>query len=58
VVQAYFDGDCLRVLKNDWINLEEEDHEKAKLVLAWIMSETGGNTCAREGEAGVSIIDA
>ncbi len=47
IVQAYFDDGCLHMLKTDWISLEKEDHEKAKLVLAWMMSETGGVTCAR-----------
>ncbi len=47
IVQAYFDDDCLRVHMTDWIDLEKEDHDKAKLVLAWMMSETGGDTYAR-----------
>jgi hypothetical protein len=44
IVQAYFDDAGLHVLITDWIDLEKEDHEKGKLVVAWMMSETGGVT--------------
>ncbi len=42
--QAYFIGDQLVIGLTDWINMEEENHDKAKLVLEWMMSLTDGKT--------------
>ncbi len=44
IAQAYFSGGQLVISLTDWSNMEEENHHKAKLVLGWMMSLTGGKT--------------
>jgi hypothetical protein len=44
IAQAYFTSSRLVIRLTDWIDMEEENHDNAKLVLGWMMSLTSDNT--------------
>jgi hypothetical protein len=44
IAQAYFRDGWLHISYTGWIDMEEENHDNAKLLLGWMMSLTGGNT--------------
>jgi hypothetical protein len=44
VVQAYLRDEQLCMSFTKWIDMEKEDHDKAMLVLGWMLSRTSETT--------------
>jgi hypothetical protein len=44
IVQAHLRDQQLCMSFTEWIDMEEENHDKAILVLGWMLSRTCGNT--------------